>query len=78
MKDFGQHMRLTNRLAATTFVLAGALGMIVPAGAQNIPSPTTPTLITPPAGNTAFLVGHATGTQGYICLPTGPGATAAS
>ena len=38
--------------------------------AQNITPPTTPTFITPPAGNSAFLVGHAVGTQGYICLPT--------
>jgi hypothetical protein len=78
MKDFGQYIRRANRLAVAALVLAGALVTVVPAGAQNIPSPTTPTLITPPAGNTAFLVGHATGTQGYICLPTGPGATTAS
>ena len=25
------------------------------------------------AGNIAFLVGHAVGTQNYICLPSGPG-----
>jgi hypothetical protein len=35
-------------------------------------------LITPPAGNSAFLVGHAVGTQGYVCLPTSVGATTAS
>jgi hypothetical protein len=35
-------------------------------------------LITPPAGNSAFLVGHAVGTQGYVCLPTAPGASTAS
>ncbi len=39
--------------------------------------PPTPTLITPPAGNTAFMVGHAKGTQGYICLPTSEGASTA-
>ena len=31
--------------------------------------PATPTTITPEAGNTAFLVGHTFGTQGYVCLP---------
>ena len=41
-------------------------------------SPATPSTITPPAGNSAFLLGRATGTQGYICLPTSPGASTAS
>jgi hypothetical protein len=34
-----------------------------------IPNPTTPTAITPPAGNVLFLAGHAFGSQGYVCLP---------
>jgi len=46
--------------------------------AQTITPPSTPTLITPPVGNSLFLVGHALGTQGYICLPTSPGASTAS
>jgi hypothetical protein len=45
------------------------------AAAQTIASPPTPTLITPPEGNVAFLVGHAVGTQGYVCLPQGTGAS---
>jgi hypothetical protein len=36
-----------------------------------IPSPTTPDKITPPVGNSAFLLGHGVGTQGYVCLPDG-------
>ena len=40
-----------------------------------ITSPTTPAAISPPAGNSAFLVGHAIGTQGYVCLPTSIGAS---
>lgn len=48
------------------------------ASAQIVTPPPTPTLITPEAGNTAFLVGHALGTQGYVCLPTSPGASTAS
>ena len=40
--------------------------------------PQPPVLITPPAGNSAFFVGHAFGTQGYVCLPTSPGASTAS
>jgi len=38
-----------------------------------IPSPTTP--IPPPPGSSAFLLGHASGTQGYVCLPTATGAS---
>ena len=36
-------------------------------------TPTTPTIITPPAGNSAFLLGRGIGTQGYVCLPTPTG-----
>lgn len=36
-----------------------------------IPSPTTS--LTPPEGNSAFLLGHGVGTQGYVCLPSGAG-----
>lgn len=40
---------------------------------SSISSPTTPDLITPPVGNSAYLEGHALGTQGYVCLPDGSG-----
>jgi hypothetical protein len=43
--------------------------------AQTLTPPTTPIDITPPEGNTAFLVGHAFGTQGYVCLPAATGGT---
>ena len=43
--------------------------------AQKITTPATPAAITPPAGNSAFLAGHAEGTQGYVCLPTSTGAS---
>jgi hypothetical protein len=38
----------------------------------SIPSPTTPERITP-EGASAFLLGHAFGTQGYVCLPASTG-----
>ena len=62
------------------FVAALALGcaFATTAHAQKVTPPPTPTLITPEEGNSAFLVGHAVGTQGYVCLPTSPGASTAS
>ena len=42
---------------------------------EPIQVPVTQTTITPPEGNSAFLVGHARGTQGYVCLPSGAGAS---
>ena len=57
-------------------IVAGCLfGAATNAAAQRITTPTTPAGITPPAGNSAFLVGNATGTQGYVCLPTATGAS---
>lgn len=56
-------------------VLASAFGTITVASAQTVTPPTTPTDITPPEGNVAFLVGHALGSQGYTCLPSGTGGT---
>jgi Protein of unknown function (DUF3455) len=65
-------------LFVAALVLASAFGSVMPAAAQKIAAPATPDIITPPAGNTAFLVGHAKGTQGYVCLPTSAGAATAS
>ena len=65
------------RLLVAALALACAFGTVTHAQAQNIASPSTPALITPPQGNSAFLLGRATGTQGYICLPTSVGASTA-
>jgi hypothetical protein len=63
-------------------VAAAALAVTGVASAQDnkdqitfnlLPNPTTPTAITPPAGNVLFLAGHAFGSQGYVCLPQGTG-----
>src|SRR4029453_18052682 len=73
--------RSTTRLR-TLSVAALALGcafITVPgAGAQSLTPPATPTDITPPAGNSLFLVGNGVGTEGYVCLPTAGGASTAS
>src|SRR6266540_4659409 len=66
------------RLFVAALALGCAFATVTRAQAQNITPPTTPPIITPPAGNSAFLVGHAVGTQGYVCLPTSAGASTAS
>jgi hypothetical protein len=42
---------------------------------SELASPATPDTITPPEGNSAFLAGRGVGTQGYVCLPSGSGAS---
>jgi hypothetical protein len=77
--NIGQQTRTearVRRLFVAALALGCAFGTI--AHAQNVNPPTTPGLITPPEGNSAFLVGHAVGTQGYVCLPTSAGASTAS
>ena len=56
-------------------VLACAFGTVTPAAAQTVTRAHTPGAITPPPGNSEFLVGNALGTQGYVCLPTSGGGT---
>src|SRR5579864_1335424 len=62
-------------LFTTAFVLGCALGTVNHAMAQ-VTSPSVPGKIAVPAGNHAYLVGHARGSQGYTCLPTATGGTA--
>jgi hypothetical protein len=63
------------RAIAVVFLLGCVLGVAVAANAQKLSSPSTPTTITPPAGNVLYLSGSAIGTQGYVCLPTSTGAS---
>jgi hypothetical protein len=79
--NLGHRTKMTTRarsLFVSAFALGCMFGTVTRAGAQKITPPTTPNAITPPTGNSAFLLGHAVGTQGYVCLPTSTGATAAS
>jgi hypothetical protein len=78
---FPRHTKTSRRSRATVIAalaIGGLFGTANSASAQTVTPPPTPTLITPREGNIAFLVGHAVGTQGYVCLPTGPGASTAS
>jgi len=63
------------RLLMAAAVITGVLGATSSAAAQLVKPPVTPAIITPPAGNSAFLFGRAVGTQGYVCLPTSAGAS---
>jgi hypothetical protein len=58
-------------LIAWATSLAAALVVSIPrlARAKEVTPPPVPANIQVPAGNNAFLVGHAVGTQNYICLP---------
>jgi uncharacterized protein DUF3455 len=76
--NFGRQTRksaLVRSLLVAAIVLAYTFGTASSAAAQKVTSPTTSAKITPPAGNSAYLVGHALGTQGYVCLPKGNGAS---
>jgi hypothetical protein len=53
---------------ATALAVAFTVSLPQPAHADPVPDN-----IQVPAGNTAFLEGHAVGTQNYICLPSGAG-----
>ena len=72
---FAMKIKHLRRLLSTGLVLASTLGGIAIVSAQTVTVPNTPTDITPPAGNVAFLVGHAFGSQGYTCLPMSTGGT---
>ena len=58
---------------AIAFAVAFALALPQPAYADDVTPPPVPGNIKVRAGNEAFLVGHAVGTQNYVCLPSGSG-----
>ena len=63
------------RLITCVIVLAVAF-TVTPslwAQADRVTPPAVPANIQVPAGSKAFLAGHASGTQDYICLPSGSG-----
>ena len=62
-------------MRSSSFIVA-ALAIAAPfaAMATNINPPKVPDTLAVPAGSKAFLIGHAVGTQNYICLPDGAGA----
>lgn len=56
----------------TTALIAGiATAPQIAAAADTVNPPAVPANLEVPAGNEAYLIAHATGTQNYICLPSG-------
>jgi Protein of unknown function (DUF3455) len=61
--------RFLNRGCAVALALISTIALLQPVDAAAAPPPSVPSNIQVPAGNKLFLVGHAVGTQNYICLP---------
>jgi hypothetical protein len=64
---------MKNFASVTVLALTVTAALPQPAHAQRVEPPPVPALIQAPAGSRAFLLGHAFGTQNYICLPSGTG-----
>src|SRR5262245_11848271 len=62
-----------NRIYAAAIAVTTAIALQQPARAHHDGPPPVPGNIQVPAGNKLFLVGHAIGTQNYICLPSSTG-----
>ena len=60
----------------SSFLIAAVLSIVAPfkVMATHVDAPQVPDILAVPAGSKAFLIGHAVGTQNYICLPDGAGA----
>ena len=58
-----------------TFATLAVSGTALAQDKNSLSAPSAPAIITPPPENSAFLVGHGVGTQGYVCLPSGTGAS---
>ena len=78
MKNCNASENQTTR-GVLTIACAAALAMAFmvspaqPVHADEVTPPPVPVNIQVPPGNTVSFVGHAVGTQNYICLPTGTG-----
>jgi hypothetical protein len=62
--------RIIPTACATALAMAFAVSLSQPAFAGHVTPPTVPTGIEVHAPNKAFLVGHAFGTQNYVCRPS--------
>jgi len=58
---------------AAALLLPLSIAMPAFAAADQVTPPPVPGDLNPPAGKKAFLIGHAHGTQNYVCLPSASG-----
>jgi hypothetical protein len=65
--------RISPIAGATALAVAFTLSLSLPARAHEVTPPPVPDKLQVPEGAEAFLVGHARGTQNYVCLPTAAG-----
>lgn len=65
--------RILSFVCAAALAVVSLISLLQPARADDLTPPAVPANIQVPAGNKLFLVGHATGTQNYICLPADGG-----
>ena len=71
MRPLSSHLMLV--ACAVALAAAFSAPLQQPTSAAGALPPTVPTNIQVPSGNKLFLVGHAIGTQNYVCLPSGTG-----
>ena len=62
---------ITHTMRRLALAVVCTVALLQPLAAADIVPPPVPSNIQVPAGDTAFLEGHAVGTQNYICLPSG-------
>jgi uncharacterized protein DUF3455 len=68
----GERMKFHTSLHMSVAIGIAALTIAAPQAAPPvIVTPAVPSNLEPPAGSTAFLIGHARGSQNYVCLPNG-------
>ena len=69
------HITRRIRLVACISALGTAFMIALPqaAHAQNVTPPSVPDTLNVPEGNEAFLIGHAFGSQDYVCAASGSG-----
>ncbi|RIL08031.1 MAG: hypothetical protein DCC71_00840 [Proteobacteria bacterium] len=65
--------RTLRAACAAAFAVAVAASLAPPARAERVTPPPVPANLEADAGSRAFLVGHAVGTQNYVCQPAGLG-----
>jgi len=75
IRNTGQHIARRIRLIACIGALGTAFVVGLPqvGHAQNVTPPPVPVTLQVPEGNEAFLIGHAFGTQDYVCAASGSG-----